>query len=259
MKYIDDPFQFNHDSAGPFFHIERWEKQFSGLIAGISTRTSGISKKIDKPLNMNPFMENIGINWKSWSCANQVHGTEVGIVQHNSPMNQPLGEMDGLITSEKGILLTALFADCVPLFFLDPEKEVIGLAHAGWRGTVKNMAGKMVREMTNHFQSKPDQIRAVIGPSIGICCYEVSDEVVEAVYSILSTDREDQWNIKKENGKCHINLQEINHLIMLKEGILPHHIEVTSYCTSCQNSLFYSYRKEKGTTGRQVAFMGWQE
>jgi YfiH family protein len=135
------------------------------------------------------------------------------------------------------------------------------LAHAGWKGTVQEIAAVTLAKMQQHYNSKPHEIMAVIGPSIGICCFEVDGIVMNKVWELFSRDMMEKDGAnplfqEKKNGKYLLNLQEMNRQIMIKAGILPSHIEVTKYCTSCRTDLFFSHRKENGKTGRMVAWIG---
>jgi YfiH family protein len=157
--------------------------------------------------------------------------------------------------------MAALFADCVPLYFYDPVHNAAGLSHAGWKGSVKQIAQATVTKMKDLFGSKPKEMLAAIGPSIGVCCFEVDELVMDKVWELFGSanechDGEIPLYFGKTNGKFMLNLQEMNRQIMIKAGILPTNIEVSKLCTSCRSDLFYSHRKEKGETGRMVAWIG---
>lgn len=175
---------------------------------------------------------------------------------------------DGLLTDVPGVLLTSFYADCVPLYFYDPVHRVVGLAHAGWKGTVAQIAAAMVSKMETVYSSHPQDIIAAIGPSIGDCCYEVDDYVMKHVRQLegdLSkpTETADSVGLYRtsdtDENKYMLNLKEMNRRIMIKAGILPTHIECTSWCTSCNQDLFFSYRKENGVTGRMTSWIGIKE
>ncbi|MNP43457.1 Laccase domain protein [compost metagenome] len=166
-----------------------------------------------------------------------------------------------MLTDVPGILLTSFYADCVPLYFYDHVKQVIGLAHAGWKGTVLGIASDMVNKMKEAYGCDIRDIRAAIGPSIGACCYEVDEKVMSHVYELEkgimgNNEYTGAWYQNKDNGKSMLNLKEMNRHIMMKAGILPTHIECTTWCTSCRNDLFFSYRKDGGITGRMASWIG---
>jgi YfiH family protein len=265
-----------------FFYIESWQKSFPKLKAGFTSRSGGISAVPfdslnlglhvadvgeDVVINRNRLAKAVGIPLDSWVYAEQVHGNEVEVLVGSDrgkgihSRDSAIQAKDGFITQEKGLCIAALFADCVPLYFYDPVHQAIGLAHAGWKGSVQEIAAATLAKMQQHYDSKPHEVLAVIGPSIGICCFEVDEVVMNKVWELFGRnclEKEDSKTLynEKENGKYLLNLQEMNRQIMIKAGILPSHIEVTDYCTSCRTDLFFSHRKENGKTGRMVAWIG---
>jgi len=152
---------------------------------------------------------------------------------------------DALITNEFKIAIALNFADCVPLIFYDPIKKVAASAHAGWRGTVAKIGPKTVSKMVADFGSKPEDIIALIGPSIGKCCFEVKEDVLKQIVDSVDGKTEDSIS------DMHADLKLINKVQLLAIGLKK--IDVCEYCTSCQNELFFSYRKEKGNTARHSA------
>lgn len=149
-------------------------------------------------------------------------------------------DTDGLIVSKKGDLVYLKFADCTPLIFYDRKQKLAAISHAGWRGTAEKIAIKTVLKM----HSQPENIIALIGPAISLCCYEVSEDVRD---KLLST-------IKDTSGLCHnrnVDLKGINARQLREIGVKS--IDICPYCTSCNNDLFYSYRKENGTKMRHYA------
>ena len=153
-------------------------------------------------------------------------------------------DVDGLVTNVPGLVLVTFFADCVPVIFADPVSGSIGLAHAGWRGTVAGIAASTVTKMQEAFGAKPENILAGIGPSIGQCCYEVDDKVFESGKKYAGCFK------AKENGRYMADLQAWNRLALLDAGLLPQNIYNAGICTQCSKELFFSYRAENGKTGR---------
>ncbi|MFD0692736.1 peptidoglycan editing factor PgeF [Paenibacillus sp. GCM10027628] len=270
------------DDQPVLFTIDSWMKQYPELTAGFTSRHGGVSESpytsMNCGLHVNDVPEHvvenrlllakaIGLPFESFTYAEQVHGKEVIVV---SNQEKGMGRLtregaiqakDGFITNEKGIVLCAQFADCVPLYFYDPVNRAVGLAHAGWKGTVLKISMATISLMTHTFGSRPEHIRAAIGPSIGVCCYEVDDMVASRVYEALSdigSSPDQAYPIiqSKENGKYMLNLQELNRILIEQAGILSSHIEVTQLCTSCSTDTFFSHRKEGGVTGRMVAWIG---
>ncbi len=278
-----EPFVVNHrkDEDPALFMLEPWHS-FDKITVGFTGRDGGTSQfpyeslncafhVDDDPgdviINRHRIVETLGFPYHAWTCGEQVHSNHVEIVhledkgRGNIDRSSAFQNTDGLLTNVPGILLTSFYADCVPLYFYDPIKQVVGLAHAGWKGTVSKIASTMVDKMAQEYGSHAHDIRAAIGPSIGSCCYEVDDKVMLSVYDlekdVMGNNKYSaSWYINKNNGKSMLNLKEMNRQIMMKAGIMPTHIECTSYCTSCRNDLFFSYRKDGGTTGRMASWLG---
>lgn len=177
--------------------------------------------------------------------AHLVHGTAVARV---SPADNGtwVEHFDGLITNQPGTVLSMNFADCAPIFLYDPRHHAIGLGHAGWRGAVADLPGAMVRAMVEQFGSDPANLVAAVGPCIGSCCYEVGDEVIDAVRAAFA----EPDGLLPQNGgpQPHFDLPEANRRNLAATGVRA--IELSDYCTACRTDLFFSHRAEKGRTGR---------
>lgn len=178
---------------------------------------------------------------------------------------RPRRKADAVITRKRGVTLAMSSADCAPLMLYDPTRGAIGLAHAGWRGTARGIVATVVDAMREQFGCQPEHIFAGIGPSIGTCCYEVSEDVRslfrgESQFEELPTHaryrnlvRESAVFTVRECGdraSLRLNLWETNRNQLLMAGLLPDRIELSGICTSCERERFYSYRAEHGTTGR---------
>lgn len=186
----------------------------------------------------------------------QTHKTDIKIVKKEDRgkgliKKRNYSDIDGLVTGEKNIPLFTFYADCVPLFFLDPNKEVIGVAHGGWRGTVEKIASKMIETMKENFDSNPKDILVGIAPSIGSCCYEVGKDVFDK----FNENFKDISTILKEmnNGKWKLDLWEANKIALEEQGVPRENITISETCTSCNSDIFFSYRKDDGNTGRMAA------
>ncbi len=162
--------------------------------------------------------------------------------------------IDGLICNEPGIVLVTYFADCVPLYFVDPVHRAIGLAHSGWRGTVAEMGACMVNAMESAFGTRPEDLYAAIGPSICMDCYEVSEDVAEKFMTFPGV----VCNGEKA-GKYQLNLWEANRQILLKAGVQEDRIALTDICTCCNSSYLFSHRASQGKRGNLAAFLGLKE
>ena len=190
----------------------------------------------------------------------QVHGDRVIEVREGDERRlsflQCREEGDALVTSVPGLVLMVRIADCLPVMFFDPLRKVAGIAHAGWRGTVKKIAAKTVEVIMSRYNSDPARILVGIGPGIGPCCYEV-DERVSSLFTKSFSSGEQL--ITERNGKQYLDLWEANRKQLLEAGIRAENIEVAGLCTSCQNQLLFSHRKDKGKTGRFGALIGIKE
>ena len=168
-------------------------------------------------------------------------------------------DVDGLITNEPGICLVTSFADCVPLYFVDPVKKAIGLSHSGWRGTVGKIGKRTVEMMGESFGSDPADILAAVGPSVCMDCYEVSGDVIEKFRQVFDEKLWPELFYEKENGKCQLDLWKANELIFLESGILPEHMAVTNLCTHCNSEILYSHRAAGDKRGNLCAFLALKE
>lgn len=162
-------------------------------------------------------------------------------------------DVDGLITNERGIVLSAFFADCVPLFFVDPVRRAIGLSHSGWKGTLQKIGKVTVEAMEREFGSKPADIVAAVGPSICGSCYEVGEEVADGFRQAFSGG--EKLLLDKGDGKYLLDLWEANRNVMLEAGILEEHISITDICTCCNPNFLFSHRASHGKRGNLGAFL----
>lgn len=166
---------------------------------------------------------------------------------------QDYQDIDGLITDEPGVVLACFYADCVPLYFVDPVKRAIGLAHSGWRGTVNEMGAHMVQAMQEAFDSKPQDLIAAVGPSICRDCYEVSEDVaVEFQAAFPGTE---VVRPGREQGKYQLDLWLANRLILEHAGIHGENISVTDICTCHNPEYLFSHRASHGKRGNLAAFL----
>ncbi|HJV44807.1 MAG TPA: peptidoglycan editing factor PgeF [Bacillota bacterium] len=274
-----EPFQFLQASSS-LLTLTEWEKCFPNLVAGFTTRMGGQSQHpfgtFNCALHVGDDYEHVIANrqllcdqvafeFDKWTSAEQVHGNRVAIItgketgKGRENQDDTVPDVDGLLTNQKGVLLTSFYADCVPIWFIAPSQQVIGIAHAGWRGTASNISQEMLDALINKFQVKLDQIQVAIGPSIGGCCYEVSQPVVDAIKNSLIEKQEDAFIQSVQNEKYLIDLKEANRLLLLQAGLREDQIYCSKWCTSCRTDLFYSYRKDGGKTGRMTAYIGWRE
>ncbi len=163
--------------------------------------------------------------------------------------------VDGMITNLPRLPLVTLYADCVPLLFLDPVKRAVASVHSGWRGTVQQIGRRAVERLGEEYGSSPADILAAILPCIGPCCYEVDEPVYDAFSKIDCIDTASILTPAGERGKYMLNLPEANRQILLAAGIAPEHLTVTDVCTCCNADTLHSHRATGGMRGNLAAMI----
>lgn len=239
-----------------------------------STRLGGVSEGEFTSMNMafnrgdNPesvtenykrICKSSGFDFDSLTASAQDHNTFVrDVTSENKGVGiykpRDLQSVDALVTNEKGVTLVTYYADCTPLFFVDTKKKAIGLAHAGWRGTVGRIGEKVVNKMTELYGTNPADLVAAIGPAISVCCYEVDKPCADNFYALSDLDSS-RFVFPKENGKYMIDLLETNRQILVAAGVKNENITVSDVCTNCNSELLWSHRATKGKRGTMSAFM----
>ena len=160
-------------------------------------------------------------------------------------------ECDALVTNTPGVALAAFTADCTPILLHDPVTGAVGAVHAGWRGTVADIAGKTVRAMRENFGARPENIRAAIGPNIGVCCFETHEDVPNAVRAVLGDAAEDF--IVPAGEKFRVDLKGVNAALLRRAGVK--HIEISCDCTACSPDRFWSHRRVGNDRGSLAAII----
>ncbi|VAW35158.1 FIG00003370: Multicopper polyphenol oxidase [hydrothermal vent metagenome] len=201
--------------------------------------------------NRRRIRECFGIKERDLVIVTQVHGTEVIGIEKKTPPETT--EADAIITARANVAIAVQTADCVPMLFFDPDKKIIGAAHAGWRGTLENIAGKTIAAMTAGYDSDPAKVRAAIGPSIGPCCYEVSAGLISRFNDTLT-------HTGAAPGERRLDLPGVNKVQLEEAGLACSNIDRSEICTACRSDLFFSHRleadKARGiNTGRQLSFI----
>ncbi len=252
----------------------------AGVNHAFSTRLGGISEGVFDSLNLRTNSEDsienvhenykrickaLDMNYERMCFSMQTHTANVIVVDEKDAGNGitkalPYEDVDGIITNVKDMPLVTAHADCVPLFFYDPVKQVVALAHSGWKGTVGKIGKVTVEKMSEAFGSKPTDILCGIGPSICKNCYEVSSDVAEAFVEVFGEEVKSRILSKSifnpdDCGKYMLDLWEACRIALLEAGILEEHIEVTDYCTRCHPDLFFSHRIMGANRGGQAAFI----
>ncbi len=237
---------------------------------GFTTRFGGVSDGIYASLNLGfscgddikkvsenyrIFAENLEIAPAEFAFSKQVHRDDIRVCTMADRQGVPYTvdyEADGLITDVKNLPLVIFTADCTPIVLHDPVRGVIGAVHAGWRGTVLDIAGKAVRKMQAVFGCESKNIHAAIGPCISKCCFETGAEVFDAVKSLLGEHAE-AFAEKKTDGKYMIDLKGINAYLLKKAGVVS--IDISDECTKCQCDKYWSHRATNGKRGTQCSFI----
>ena len=246
---------------------------------GFSTRFGGVSQGCYASLNLSftrgddeaavrenyrRIAKSIGVKCENMVLSQQTHTTNVRVVTEKDKgkgIVKPLDytDVDGMVTNIHGICLVTFYADCVPLYFVDPVQKAIGLSHSGWRGTVGKIGKETIRKMEEQYGSDPKDILAAVGPSICKDCYEVSEDVI---LEFQKNFKERYWKdlfYRKENGKYQLDLWKANEIIFKESGILPEHIAVTNVCTHCNSEILYSHRTSGDRRGNLAAFLALKE
>ncbi|MBW2333001.1 MAG: peptidoglycan editing factor PgeF [Deltaproteobacteria bacterium] len=239
----------------------------------VSTRKGGVSKHPFDSLNLglhvgddpDNVLKNrkrlaatIGIPLRHFTIGEQIHSGNVTIISEelrgkgSTNHKEAINATDAMVTNAADICLVVLVADCVPILFFDPIKRAIGVAHAGWKGTLQFIAQKTVRAMEKAFGSSPQDIIVGAGPSIGPCCYKVGEDVISQVETIFHTRKECILNESK-SGEGYFDLWKANLTQLLQAGIKRKNIEMARMCTCHKPDVFFSYRHQKGETGRFCA------
>ena len=247
-----------------------------GLVKhGFSTRMGGVSTGIYESMNLSfsrgdeeaavmenfaRFGEAIGVRTSDMVFSRQTHTDYIRIVTEADrgkgiTCSADYHDIDGLITDVPGLCLVTFYADCVPLFLVDPVRRVIGLSHSGWRGTVAGIGEKTVRKMAEVYKSRPEDILACIGPSICQSCYEVGSEVIDTFREVFPPCLWPEIFYEKPDGKYQLNLWKANEVVFTRAGILPEHIALTNICTNCNSDLLFSHRASHGQRGSLAAFL----
>lgn len=257
----------------PFITFSKLKE--AGVTHGFSTRLGGVSQEHlasmnlsfargDSPLNVHENFrrmgEAIGFTPEQLVFSDQQHQSVIRKVTKEDAgkgivRTRDYTCVDGLVTDEPGLCLATFYADCVPLFFYDPVKNVVALAHSGWRGTVAKIGAKMVHLMERDYGCMDYNIIAAIGPSICKDCYEVSRDVYEEFEKSFAVSELEEIFETKTDGKYQLDLWKANELILTQAGIQKEHLDVTDICTCCNPDLLFSHRASHGKRGNLAAFI----
>lgn len=268
------PIELKESNGVYYFQFPLLEK--SGIVMhGFSTKIGGVSKGVYAQMNLGvsrgddpeAVLENyrrianvLHMPWERMVLSHQTHTTNIRVVTEKDAgaglvKKRDYENVDGLITNIPNLPLVTFYADCVPLYFVDPVHRAIGLSHSGWRGTVKRMGQCTVEAMKAEYHSRPEDILACIGPSICSECYEVGEEVAQEFEKAFLPAQNEQILKQKPDGKYLLNLWKANEIILLEAGIKKEHLAITDVCTKCNPDLLYSHRVMGNQRGNLAAFL----
>ena len=274
QKDGDKIIQLKEEKGVSYFQFPLLEQ--CGIVEhGFSTRMGGVSKGVYSSMNLGvsrgddweAVLENykritdvLHMPWDRVVLSHQTHTTNIRVVTEVDAgtgliKKREYENVDGLITNIRNLPLVTFYADCVPLYFVDPVHRAIGLSHSGWRGTVNRMGRCTIEAMQKEYGTNPEDIRACIGPSICQDCYEVGAEVAEEFIKGFSPKQNALLLREKPNGKYLLNLWKANEIILLEAGIKQEHLAVTDVCTKCNSELLYSHRVMGNERGNLAAFL----
>ena len=271
MNFISDTMKLNeHDGVSYLTYNRLSEIDF--IRHAFSTRLGGASSGIFESMNLSfehddfdtvtenykRFCNAAGFDFDTLVASSQDHHTFVRVCtkeQCGIGISKPkdIQSVDALVTNELGVTLVTYYADCTPLFFIDLKRKAIGLAHAGWRGTVGKIGEQVIKTMADNFCTDPADLVCAIGPAISKCCYEVDKACADNFHALGLDDS--KFVFPKEDGKFMVDLLETNRQILVSAGVKEENITLSDLCTKCNSDLLWSHRATNGKRGTMAAFM----
>ncbi len=257
----------NEKNGVVYYTFPLFERE--GLVHGFSTRIGGVSKGDLAAMNLSftrgddeeavrenhrRFAGAVGYDVEKLVFSNQVHETVIRRVDASDCGKGIFREsdiigVDGLMTEDEDVVLMTFFADCVPLFFYDKNRRAIASVHSGWRGTVRRIGALAVEAMGREFGTRPEDLLAVIGPSICQDCYEVGGDVAESFRTGFAEEQWPELLREKSADKYMLNLWRANEILLQEAGIPASQIETSGLCTCCHPELLFSHRASHGRRG----------
>jgi YfiH family protein len=248
--------------------VPQWERR-DGPLHGFLGRRGGKSTGAFAGLNLSfnvgddpqvvkdnfcDMKKAVGVHDLKITTMKQVHGDQ--IIDVRDSRLKEAGGADGMVTEEPGVFLGVLTADCVPILFSVRGRRLAAVAHAGWRGSLAGIAAKMVCHLRDRYNVDPASVEAALGPAIGACCYAIGADVSQPLVRKWGSAAEKFLTSK--DGKQFLDLRALNVVLLQDSGVPPEQIFAVGPCTSCAPEDFFSYRRDKKETGRQISFIGWQ-
>ncbi len=231
----------------------------AGFPHGFTTRRGGASREPFASFNLGGAVgdeqASVEANWSELRAATglafarvrQVHGDRVTVIRGAVDRAE---EADAIVSLTPGVAACVSVADCVPVLIGDPRSGAVAAVHAGWRGTLAHVAARAVEALSAEVGAQPSDLLAAIGPAIGACCYEVSRELAQYFRDDLGTRVAEVRSVGSR-----LDLWLANELVLRQAGLSRERIEVLGRCTACEPDTFYSHRRDRGQTGRQVGFI----
>ena len=261
-----------HNGPVPYLTFPLLER--AGIRHGYSTKLGGVSTGYYAEMNLAALKEPqeiiqenyrrmtevLHMDEKRVVMTYQTHSSGIRVATEEDAGKGPFRERDytdtdAVITNVPDLPLVALSADCCLIYFVDPVKKCIGLAHAGWRGTAADIAGKTVKKLTETYGTDPGDLLCAVGPSICQDCYEVSEDVIRAFGKKFDEEEMQKIAYINERGRYQLDLWYANRMLLTRAGVLDDHIEITDLCTKCNPDLFFSHRLSGEKRGVTAAFL----
>ncbi|QQS43774.1 peptidoglycan editing factor PgeF [Candidatus Roizmanbacteria bacterium] len=214
---------------------------------GFGTKKTGDGRDIDV---IQTLLNNEDTDYSSIVIPSQTHSNNVSVI--TSPVSEVIYKpenIDAVVTNQQGIVLTVVTADCVPIVYFDPVGNIIGISHGGWKGTLEKIGQRVIDDMIK-MGSKQKDIVAVIGPAIDSCCYDIYGERLRLFQSLFG-----DTVFKKQKSAVYLDLKKANVLTLLNAGLSRNNIDVSDLCTSCDDTEFFSNKRDQGIIGEMVSFI----
>ncbi len=229
--------ELNKTAYLSFSPLEKYDFLFHGFLLKSSPKKS-----------LKGFLKELGLKNFPLVIPEQVHSKKILILKNKKSFGKlKMEECDGVLTNIPGIVLTVGVADCLPVFLVDPVLKITGLIHAGWKGTLMGIIKEGVENAKSYFGSNPQDLEFVFGPSIGKCCYEIS----ESLAILFPRDC-----LVFSKGRIRLDLAKANLKQLLRSGVKREKIFLSNLCTFCKSELFYSFRRDKNRQKKMSAFIG---
>ncbi len=240
-------------TEAPVITVPAFASRQDGVRHFFGTRRHAASLAVEVGI---PVQRRAGMPKSTWLLSvKQVHGTDALVVDRSLAADDRFdGGWDALVTDRPGVMVAVRTADCVPVLVHDPERRVVAAIHAGWRGAVAGIVPKTIALMASRFGSEPTHLRVSIGPSAGVCCYEVDEPVIDRLAPACLGNGAVLHH--RPDGKVHLDLKALIREQVEAMGASPTSITVVNLCTICHDDLFFSYRREGKVIGTMVSAIG---